>query len=141
MDVEFENTKKVKIFLWRLYHKAFPVATQLGKRNIHVSRWCPRCGDEEKSLEHALSSSLTTLSSSCWSLPENSGVLFEEFLIEISSKVAMVWWWLWYDMNSILFGKKISRLEVVNELALTLDRAPPVLLAGYPRRWEAFPFA
>uniref|UniRef100_A0A803NPM2 Uncharacterized protein n=1 Tax=Cannabis sativa TaxID=3483 RepID=A0A803NPM2_CANSA len=48
----------------------------------------------------------------------------------------MVCWWVWFDRNSVLFGKKVSRLDVVVDLALaTLEEFQGV------RAFEATPVA
>ncbi|KAM6596535.1 hypothetical protein CsatA_007059 [Cannabis sativa] len=122
--------QKVKIFLWRMYHRALPTNSQLLKRKLLVQPLCHRCGEETESPEHALvyCSSLCPLWSKlrlwnvlnrgrCGSLSELLVYLFEVLERSDFALLAMVWWWVWYDRNSVLFGKKQSRLEVIDVLA------------------------
>ncbi|KAF4367068.1 hypothetical protein G4B88_016780 [Cannabis sativa] len=53
----------------------------------------------------------------CGSLSELLVYLFEVLERNEFALLAMVWWWVWYDRNSVLFGKKQSRLEVIDVLA------------------------
>ncbi|KAF4388817.1 hypothetical protein F8388_018996 [Cannabis sativa] len=45
---------KVKVFVWRLYHSALPVASLLVRGKVHDSFCCSRCGDKTGTPEHAL---------------------------------------------------------------------------------------
>ncbi|KAF4366697.1 hypothetical protein G4B88_010772 [Cannabis sativa] len=41
--------QKVKIFLWRMYHRALPTNSQLIRRKVLVQPMCSRCGEELES--------------------------------------------------------------------------------------------
>ncbi|KAM6553636.1 hypothetical protein CsatB_014398 [Cannabis sativa] len=122
--------QKIKIFVWRMYFRALPTNSQLIKRKIPLQPLCHRCGDETESPEHALifCSSLRPLWSKLqlWkvidrgragSLAELLVYLFEVLDADQFALLAMIWWWVWYDRNSVLFGKKQSRLDVIDVLA------------------------
>ncbi|KAM6589756.1 hypothetical protein CsatA_012361 [Cannabis sativa] len=123
--------QKVKIFLWRMYHRALPTNSQLIKRKIPVQPLCQRCGEDSETPEHALvfCSALRPLwmKLRIWhvlhhgrtgSLAELLIYLFDVLDHQNFALLAMIWSWLWYDRNSVLFGKKQSRLEVIDVLAL-----------------------
>ncbi|KAF4404022.1 hypothetical protein G4B88_014478 [Cannabis sativa] len=122
--------QKVKIFLWRMYHRALPTNSQLIRPKVLVQPICNRCGEEMESLEHALvfCSSLLPLWTNLrvWhhlyrgrtgSLAELLVYLFDVLSKEEFELISMVWWWVWYDRNSVLFGQKQSRLCGIVELA------------------------
>ncbi|KAF4355280.1 hypothetical protein G4B88_004938 [Cannabis sativa] len=122
--------QKVKIFLWRMYHRALPTNSQLIRRKVLVQPICHRCGEESETPEHALvfCSSLLPLWTKLrvWhylycgrvgSLAELLVYLFDVLSKDEFELVSMVWWWVWYDQNSVLFGKKQSCLCGVVELA------------------------
>ncbi|KAM6553203.1 hypothetical protein CsatB_013965 [Cannabis sativa] len=113
-----------------MYFRALPTNSLLIKRKIPLQPLCHRCGDEAETPEHALvfCSSLRPLWSklqlwkvigrgSVASLAELLVYLFEVLDTNQFSLLAMVWWWVWYDRNSVLFGKKQSRLDVIDVLA------------------------
>ncbi|XP_060961202.1 uncharacterized protein LOC133031689 [Cannabis sativa] len=122
--------QKIKIFVWRMYFRALPTNSQLIKRKIPLQPLCHRCGEEMETSEHALvyCSSLRHLwlKLQLWkvlsrgrsaSLAELLVYLFEVLDANRFTLLAMVWWWLWYDRNSVLFGKTQSRLDVIDVLA------------------------
>ncbi|KAF4378913.1 hypothetical protein F8388_022000 [Cannabis sativa] len=51
------------------------------------------------------------------SLAELLVYLFEVLDTNHFALLAVLWWWLWYDRNSVLFEKKQSRLGVIDVLA------------------------
>ncbi|KAF4366593.1 hypothetical protein F8388_004257 [Cannabis sativa] len=129
-NVEARVPQKVKIFLWRMYHRALPTNSQLIRPKVLVQPICNRCGEEMESLEHALvfCSSLLPLWTNLrvWhhlyrgrtgSLAELLVYLFDVLSKEEFELISMVWWWVWYDRNSVLFGQKQSRLCGIVELA------------------------
>uniref|UniRef100_A0A803QQ25 Reverse transcriptase zinc-binding domain-containing protein n=1 Tax=Cannabis sativa TaxID=3483 RepID=A0A803QQ25_CANSA len=113
-----------------MYHRALLTNSQLIKRKLPIQPICHRCGEDTETPEHALvfCSSLRPLWSKLriWnvlnrgrsgSLAELLVYLFEVLDQNNFSLLSMLWWWLWYDRNSVLFGKKQSRLEVIDVLA------------------------
>uniref|UniRef100_A0A803QAL9 Reverse transcriptase zinc-binding domain-containing protein n=1 Tax=Cannabis sativa TaxID=3483 RepID=A0A803QAL9_CANSA len=122
--------QKVKIFLWRMYHRALPTNSQLIKRKIPVQPICHRCGEATETPKHALvfCSSLLPIWSKLrvWSqlnrcrngsLAELLVCLFAVIEQSNFELLAMIWRWVWYDRNFILFGKKQSRKDLIFELA------------------------
>uniref|UniRef100_A0A803QFX1 Reverse transcriptase zinc-binding domain-containing protein n=1 Tax=Cannabis sativa TaxID=3483 RepID=A0A803QFX1_CANSA len=100
--------QKVKIFLWRMYHRALPANSQLIKRNIPVQPICHRCGEAMETPKHALvfCSSLLPIWSELrvWSqfnrcrngpLAELLVCLFSMIEQSKFELLAMVWWWVW----------------------------------------------
>ncbi|KAF4355512.1 hypothetical protein G4B88_028660 [Cannabis sativa] len=113
-----------------MYHRALPTNSQLIRRKVLVQPMCSRCGEEVESSEHALvfcSSLLPRWTNMrVWhhlyrgrmgSLAELLVYLFDVLSKEEFELISMVWWWVWYDRNSVLFGHKQSRLCGIVELA------------------------
>jgi hypothetical protein len=44
----------IKVFAWRVLHNALPTMANLEKRKIIDNPWCPQCGLQSETLNHAL---------------------------------------------------------------------------------------
>lgn len=81
---------KFKVFIWRLVHKALPVANNLRKRGIDVKLCCQTCGFKNESICHTFLQ--------CWwakCLWEKLGVMhfWEKFSFESIDD------WFWFCIN------------------------------------------
>lgn len=45
---------KAKLFGWKSLHNGVPVRANLARRGMMIDRVCPRCGEEDETLEHML---------------------------------------------------------------------------------------
>ena len=45
---------KVKLFGWKIVHNGVPTRVNLARRGMQVDKVCPRCGEEDETLEHML---------------------------------------------------------------------------------------
>uniref|UniRef100_A0A803P9I4 Reverse transcriptase n=1 Tax=Cannabis sativa TaxID=3483 RepID=A0A803P9I4_CANSA len=88
------------------------------------------CGEDTETPEHALVfcssllpiwSKLRVWSQLNWcrngSLAELVVCLFEVLEQSKFELLSMIWWWVWYDRNSVFFGKKQSGQDLIFELA------------------------
>uniref|UniRef100_A0A803PQX5 Uncharacterized protein n=1 Tax=Cannabis sativa TaxID=3483 RepID=A0A803PQX5_CANSA len=56
----------------------------------------------------------------CWHYDSNECYTVRSgyaLALELFAMVAMVWWWIWYDRNSVLCGNTQSSLDVIADLA------------------------
>ncbi|XVF40372.1 hypothetical protein PTKIN_Ptkin01aG0108000 [Pterospermum kingtungense] len=49
-----KRPSKVKVFYWRCNHNIVPVMFELARRHVPVNPLCPRCQEEEETVDHAL---------------------------------------------------------------------------------------
>uniref|UniRef100_A0A803Q9L5 Reverse transcriptase zinc-binding domain-containing protein n=1 Tax=Cannabis sativa TaxID=3483 RepID=A0A803Q9L5_CANSA len=120
---------KVKVFVWRMFHLALPVATHLIFWKVRVPLCCSQSGEESETPEHELFSCSGLIPVwhrlGVWSvlcrcvyglMQEILLFLFDRLPHEAFELMMTTLWWLWYDRNSDLFGNKQSRLDVIPDL-------------------------
>ncbi|KAF4382522.1 hypothetical protein F8388_015350 [Cannabis sativa] len=120
-----EVSPKVKVFLWRLYHDAVPVATNLIRRKIVMDPWCLACGGVvPETTAHAMVfyprlQMVWEEVSSCvhGTLADLLVVFFDVLQLELFQEVVMVLWWIWFDRNACVFGGAQSQLAFLVSLA------------------------
>lgn len=113
---------KVKMFLWRCSHNAIAVLSNLCRKNINISPYCPRCHSKHETLEHMLfqcklsrevwcgspfgfvvSGSWNSIHFSEWwfSFPHTSQS--SEDAADMGALFASICWFLWKARNKLHF--------------------------------------
>lgn len=116
---------KAKMFGWRVLHNGVPVRVNLAQRGMHIDQVCPRCGEEDETLEHLLLH--CEVSKRVWyqsplrlDVTRARGGKFREWVggnkkeDEWWSLFWMLFWQIWLSRNMWVFeGQKRDEKEMV----------------------------
>ncbi|KAM6574232.1 hypothetical protein CsatA_022559 [Cannabis sativa] len=109
---------KLRIFVWKVFHNVLPVATELHRKHIADTPFCPLCKMQQETINHALF--LCTRAKEVWhlsllnlnfKLAATSSP--EEFLLYVSANTSTqefeqfltICWSIWYERNAEYHGK------------------------------------
>ncbi|KAL6566692.1 hypothetical protein OROMI_015096 [Orobanche minor] len=113
--------EKIKVFLWKCAKNILPVKANLTKRGVNVDPICPRCGENEETVQHALRD--CPWSSFLWQISPlrfggkllQHGTHMTEWFSEVlkiqckDSKrlFGALLWTLWGARNKLIFDRKV----------------------------------
>ena len=94
---------KVKMFGWKSMHNGIPLRQNLARRGMEVDKVCPRCGEEEESIEHLLIQ--CAVSQRVWyssplriHVARTGGIRFRDWVISVGGNKKEEEWWMMFWM-------------------------------------------
>ncbi|KAF4361328.1 hypothetical protein G4B88_015920 [Cannabis sativa] len=123
---------KLRIFVWKVFHNAIPVAAELHRKHIANTPYCPLCKQQQETIPHALF--LCTRAKEVWRLSSiklnfklAATSSAEEFLFYASDNTSTsdfeqfltICWSIWYERNAEFHDKSPKQPAAV--LAFATD--------------------
>ncbi|KAK6115303.1 hypothetical protein DH2020_007572 [Rehmannia glutinosa] len=125
--------EKILIFAWKCAHGIIPTKRELQKKGSTLESWCPRCGEAEETLEHALRDCgwvthfwVTSPLRLCTNLRDNEGSMFD-WMQRIRAQgdeeghtlFLTLLWALWDARNKLVFQGKMVDQTWVHQMAVS----------------------
>uniref|UniRef100_A0A803PH33 Uncharacterized protein n=1 Tax=Cannabis sativa TaxID=3483 RepID=A0A803PH33_CANSA len=122
---------KLRIFVWKVFHNVLPVASELNRRHIAASPYCPLCKLQQETIPHALF--LCSRAKEVWrisglnlnfKLAASSSA--EEFLLYVSEHTSTLefeqfltlCWSIWFERNAEFHDKPAKCPTAIKDFAL-----------------------
>lgn len=116
---------KIRVFAWRLFYDILPSRVNLISRHVDVEPFCPRCGSEIETMEHALRDCQWV--HDFWELVPALGVaaaseeslydwvyrIATSFRHDLQSLFLTYLWNLWFARNNLIFQNKVLTQDQV----------------------------
>ncbi|KAM6564495.1 hypothetical protein CsatB_024493 [Cannabis sativa] len=122
---------KLRIFVWKVFHNVLPVASELNRRHIAASPYCPLCKLQQETIPHALF--LCSRAKEVWKI-SNLNLNFklaasssaEEFLLYVSGHTSTLefeqfltlCWSIWFERNAEFHDKPAKCPTAIKDFAL-----------------------
>uniref|UniRef100_A0A803QJN9 Reverse transcriptase domain-containing protein n=1 Tax=Cannabis sativa TaxID=3483 RepID=A0A803QJN9_CANSA len=121
---------KIRIFVWKVFHNALPVASELHRKHIAETPFCPLCKVHKETLNHALF--FCTRAKDVWrqsllvfNFKMAASTTSADFLLYVSAntsstefeKFLVICWSIWFERNAEYHNKPSKKAAAVLDFA------------------------